>query len=201
MDVCKDVVKIASLAKERLEENQEIRAFLEQAPVSDEELDHEVARLARQATAEVSCVGCHNCCAHQQAEASDEEVERLSAFLGMSVPEFMREYAVPAPLAKVPIRRRLIRNGLRDGTSAPPPQYGPIHSTDHPILSVCVFLGDDGACKVYEARPECCRAYPGLDSGGVRGRLCFVVENCGVCPIVFSVYEELKRLFGRQREG
>lgn len=32
----------------------------------------------------------------------------------------------------------------------------------------CVFLGDDGLCRVWEARPEGCRLYPAVWDEGLR---------------------------------
>jgi Fe-S-cluster containining protein len=55
----------------------------------------------------------------------------------------------------------------------------------------CPFLKDN-LCSNYECRPQDCRSYPHLHKGGFVSRLWGVVENYGVCPIVFNVYERLK---------
>jgi len=56
----------------------------------------------------------------------------------------------------------------------------------------CPFL-HERRCTNYEARPEDCRSYPHLHKEDMLSRLMGVVENCSICPIVFNVYEALKR--------
>lgn len=56
----------------------------------------------------------------------------------------------------------------------------------------CPFLGVDG-CLYYEYRPKDCRSYPHLHKENFVFRLMGVIENCSICPIVFNVYESLKK--------
>jgi len=56
----------------------------------------------------------------------------------------------------------------------------------------CPFLHEK-RCTNYEARPKDCRSYPHLHKEDMMSRLIGVVENYGICPIVFNVYEALKR--------
>jgi uncharacterized protein len=63
----------------------------------------------------------------------------------------------------------------------------------------CPFLHEK-RCTKYEARPKDCRSYPHLHKEDVMSRLMGVVENYRICPIVFNVYEALKReLWSRRR--
>lgn len=63
----------------------------------------------------------------------------------------------------------------------------------------CPFLRD-GHCSIYGAHPKDCKSYPHLHKNGSMSRLIAVIENYGVCPIVFNVYEALKReLWSRGR--
>ncbi|WP_051284534.1 YkgJ family cysteine cluster protein [Desulforegula conservatrix] len=50
-----------------------------------------------------------------------------------------------------------------------------------------------GRCKIYGAHPKDCQSFPHLHKKDIMGRLMAVVENYGVCPIVFNVYEALKK--------
>ena len=51
----------------------------------------------------------------------------------------------------------------------------------------------DGRCKIYGEHPKDCQSFPHLHKKDVMSRLIAVIENCGVCPIVFNVFEELKK--------
>ncbi len=56
----------------------------------------------------------------------------------------------------------------------------------------CPFL-HERRCTNYEARPKDCSSYPHLLKENMMSRLMGVVENYSICPIVFNVYEALKR--------
>ncbi|MDD5168431.1 MAG: YkgJ family cysteine cluster protein [Syntrophales bacterium] len=65
----------------------------------------------------------------------------------------------------------------------------------------CPFLREN-RCINYEARPKDCKSYPHLHKNDTLSRLMGVVANCGICPIVFNVYEGLKQTLwprGRMR--
>jgi Fe-S-cluster containining protein len=56
----------------------------------------------------------------------------------------------------------------------------------------CPFLKDN-LCSQYEYRPDDCMSYPHVHKKDFTSRLMGIVWNCSVCPIVYNVYEELKR--------
>jgi Fe-S-cluster containining protein len=66
------------------------------------------------------------------------------------------------------------------------------------INQPCPFL-QDNFCTVYDHRPSDCRSYPHLHKRDFVFRMNQAFSNCSVCPIVFNVYEELKREFWRKR--
>jgi Fe-S-cluster containining protein len=55
-------------------------------------------------------------------------------------------------------------------------------------------------CRVYNDRPGDCRSYPHLHKRDFVFRVNQAFSNCFVCPIVFNVYEELKRELWRQKD-
>ena len=65
----------------------------------------------------------------------------------------------------------------------------------HFLASPCAFLQPDGACAVYEDRPQACRDFPYLHEPNFRGRTLAAIENTAVCPIVFNVWRLLKQQF------
>jgi len=56
----------------------------------------------------------------------------------------------------------------------------------------CSFLKDK-KCTIYNDRPEDCRSFPHLHKKHFTTRLLGVIENYSICPIVFNVFERLKR--------
>jgi Fe-S-cluster containining protein len=58
----------------------------------------------------------------------------------------------------------------------------------------CPFLGPDDRCTVYAARPACCRSFPYTDKGGISERTYLHAANARVCPAVFFVVEEMRRM-------
>ncbi|NJD04307.1 MAG: YkgJ family cysteine cluster protein [Ruminiclostridium sp.] len=58
----------------------------------------------------------------------------------------------------------------------------------------CKFLTESG-CSVYDVRPESCREYPYTDKKGFVHRLIGLIEYSGVCPVVYEIFERLKRIY------
>lgn len=56
----------------------------------------------------------------------------------------------------------------------------------------CPFLSAKG-CSIYEHRPVNCREYPFTDKEEIWSRLITLVENCAICPVVFEIFERLKK--------
>ncbi|MCL4514471.1 MAG: YkgJ family cysteine cluster protein [Firmicutes bacterium] len=58
----------------------------------------------------------------------------------------------------------------------------------------CPFLTEQG-CSTYYSRPKACREYPFTDKKETVSRLVNLVENCEVCPVVFEIFEKLKKIY------
>ena len=59
----------------------------------------------------------------------------------------------------------------------------------------CTHLKDKG-CTIYTDRHEECRSYPYLDRNEFASRVTGVLQNYKICPIVFNVFELLKKETG-----
>lgn len=64
----------------------------------------------------------------------------------------------------------------------------------------CPFLTGSG-CSIYECRPENCREYPFTHKDEIWSRLINLVENCAVCPVVFKIFERLKKYYRVELEN
>lgn len=161
-----DLLKIAELAKQREEENWKFRSFLKgHCSLEPEELDALVRELTEEVAAQIDCDTCRNCC-HRSPEIEMSEVPGLAAAAGMSVKDFLRKH-VDRP-AHEPMQIRL----------------------------PCPFLRHDertSTCTAGDAMPKACAEYPYLMKPEFWSRLMGVVEHYGECPIVFNVYERLKK--------
>ena len=62
------------------------------------------------------------------------------------------------------------------------------------ISKPCQFL-EDKKCTIYSIRPEECRSYSYLLKDDFISRLFGAISNYELCPIVYNVYELLKRRF------
>jgi Fe-S-cluster containining protein len=59
-------------------------------------------------------------------------------------------------------------------------------------LTPCPFLANN-ACTVYPDRPKVCRSYPNLQKKGFVLDAGLAFSSCSVCPLVYNVYELVKR--------
>jgi uncharacterized protein len=128
-----------------------------------ERLDEIAHRLYREISAGIDCTTCANCCREMIPDLGQDDLERFAREVGVSCEEFTGDY-----LMKIEGGRLTFRH-------AP-----------------CPFLHDN-RCRNYGARPDACRSYPHLHKENIMSRLLGVVANYGICPIVFNVYERLKK--------
>ena len=158
-----DLASIQIIAEQREEENVRFRSFLKAYDGPDGRIDALVHDLYQKVSSEIDCRQCSNCCRTIQPELSDEDVRVFAAGLTLPVDEFRARYLVRREeRGKWRFRRR-----------------------------PCPFLAGN-LCTNYEQRPQDCRSYPHLHKEDFVARLWNVIANCSICPIVFTVYEQLK---------
>lgn len=134
-----------------------------------EMLDAVTHQLYREVSAAIDCLTCANCCREIAPALDQDDLERFARGLGASSKEFAGEY--------------LMGNDEGGFTFRQTP---------------CPFLHDKH-CANYGARPIDCRSYPHLHKENTMGRLLSMVANYSICPIVFNVYEGLKKELSSER--
>ncbi len=163
-----DLEIIKELAEKRERENLEFRTFLKGSYMEIEEMDEIVHNLYEQVIREIDCKECGNCCRVISTVMAENDIERMAKGLGLSDSEFISQY-------------------LEEGDDE--------FSKELVIKSLpCPFLKGN-ICACYEHRPEDCRSFPHLHKDEFVFRLLGVVENYEICPMVFNVYELLKKKF------
>ena len=158
-----NINKIRKLSTEKEDENWEFRSSLKGCDISEDKIDLIVHELYKKVSSEIDCRTCANCCRELQPVLDQEDIERLSKCLGISVAQFKDQYLVKED------------------------DPGKFCFKKKP----CPFLKDN-LCSHYNYRPKDCKSYPHLQKCGFVFRLINVIGNCSICPIVFNVYECLK---------
>ena len=69
------------------------------------------------------------------------------------------------------------------------------------IKAPCCFLGENGECKIIDCRPQECIDFPHTDKPERLWSLLSVVQNTEICPVVFEIFERLKRIYGFRGRG
>ncbi len=164
MEIETEVGRVQRLAREREDANWEFRSFLKFVQFPPRRIDSIVHAFYEEAARRIDCARCANCCKEARPILNRADIRRLSGGLKMSEKDFRVHY--------------LQGGEVEDGWVF----------RDKP----CPFLRDN-RCAAYPDRPGACRSYPHLQKRDFVHRLIQAVENCSICPIVFNVFEELKR--------
>lgn len=158
-----DLNKIKKLSKKKEDENWDFRSFLKGCNIPSGEIDVIIHKLYQQVSSGMDCKTCANCCKEAQPVLDQEDIEKFSQGLGISITQLKYQYLV------------------KDKDSG-----GFIFNK-----KTCPFLKDN-LCLCYTYRPKDCISYPHLHKKDFIFRLINVIENYSICPIVFNVYEYLK---------
>lgn len=159
-----DLERIKKLGKIREKENYEFRVFLKGWDGPQEKLDKGVRKLYEKYSEKIDCLSCANCCKVLETVLDDHDIIRLATAMDLSVKEF---------------EHQLVQNVQN---------YGHKRFKEMP----CPLL-EGNSCKLYKDRPKECASYPYLHKPFFAARLLGVIENYSICPIVYNVFEALKR--------
>lgn len=151
-------------AKFREDQNYRFRSFLKGQ--DSDKIDKIVYNIYEKVLENIDCTDCANCCIALETSFQIDEIDRLTKFLKIDKTEFINQ-------------------------STKPDEFG---DKDTLFLNSkpCQFLKDK-KCTIYSLRPDECNSYPYLHKEGFTSRLHGVISNYEVCPIVYNVYELLKR--------
>ena len=128
-------------------------------------LDARVHELHEELFSGFSCLDCANCCKTIGPRLTDKDIDRLSRHLKMKPSTFIEQYVEIDEDNDFVFR-------------------------EHP----CPFLLPDNYCMVYENRPKACREYPHTNRKKFIQILSLSHKNCETCPVVYEVFERLRKV-------
>lgn len=160
----KDISQIKCCAEKNSKQNWDFRDRLKACDLSIEEIDQIVHELNNKISSQIDCQSCANCCRKMSPLVNDREAARIARHLKISTETFKLKYLEREPKEKQNVMQQ----------------------------TPCPFLKDN-RCSIYDVRPGDCRSFPHLHKPEFMFRLRSVIGNYAVCPIVFNVYESLKK--------
>ena len=165
MSIETDINKIKILAEKRESENLKFRSYLKNLDIEIEELDNYVHKINTEITKQIDCTKCGNCCKSVKPVLDNEDINKFAEGLKITTEQMLNTYceAYEEEVNKYEFK------------SIP-----------------CPFLRDN-KCTNYEYRPKDCQSYPHLQKEDFVFRLWGVIDNYSICPIVYNVFEILKK--------
>ena len=160
-----DIKDLEILAKDKKEENFYFRLYLKKN--ADElKLDKQFKRLHYKYFNIYDCKKCRNCCKKLSTIMDKEELDTICNYLNIDKDKYIKDY--------------LIIN-----------EEGDYSFKDHN----CKFLDKCNNCMVEEYLPVCCMEYPFTNCDEMLYRLINVVYNASICPVVYEILEDLKKIY------
>ena len=111
------------------------------------------------------CLECANCCKTTGPLFTDKDISRIAKYLKIKPSRFTEKYL------QIDEDRDYVLQTLP-----------------------CVFLGEDNYCSIYNVRPKACKEFPHTDRIKQHQLLKLTEKNIEVCPAVFSIIENLKKI-------
>jgi Fe-S-cluster containining protein len=129
----------------------------------NDNLDNLVHRLNKEIESQIDCTKCGNCCINLRPCLTKNEIEKLSKIDNVSRDFFIDNYTEQDKFENIKYLKNI----------------------------PCKYLSDK-KCSIYIDRPDDCKSYPHIHKPKINSRTLGVIENYGICPIVFNVFERLK---------
>lgn len=158
---------LEKIAAEAVEKEDENYAFRDFLKGQDnDEVDRLAHELNKQVEPQIKCVECGNCCKSLMVSLDEADAANLAPHLNLTLEQFKEEYTEQG------ISGNLVINSVP-----------------------CRFL-EGTACTVYEHRFTDCRDFPSIHKEHFNSRTFSMIMHYGRCPIVYNVWEELKKRTG-----
>lgn len=143
------------------------KAFLQKLKKKKpKDLDTTFHALHDEAFEQFNCLDCANCCSSISPIVTEKDIDRLAKHFKRKATDLIEEY---------------------------------FHTDDEGDFvfnqAPCPFLMPDNYCMVYENRPKACREYPHTDHRRMIQILTLTHKNCEICPVVYSIVNELKQTY------
>ena len=151
-------------------QNKEIKkpsllSFLRNRDVlAKEETDAVAMHANEEVVSAIDCLQCGNCCRTTVTVFSEEDISRVSKFMGVSKKAFVRQYLI---------------EDMGEYTT---------------ITTPCPFLEADNKCAIYEVRPKVCASFPHTQKKHFSNRAKAHEANLMVCPITFYVVQKMEEV-------
>ncbi|WP_117879247.1 YkgJ family cysteine cluster protein [Aureibaculum luteum] len=129
-------------------------------------VDGIVHRLNEEIESRIDCTKCGNCCKTLRPCVTNKEIETLTIIDKVSREFYIENFIERDDLENI----KYLKN------------------------TPCKYLSDK-KCSIYDLRPIDCKSYPHINKKHFNSRTLGMMENYGICPIVFNVVENLKNEF------
>lgn len=159
-------VNLRQFAKQVKDNKSKLRRFLTKIEtVRPRGLDQLTPVIEQQVWAEVDCLTCANCCKKMSPTFNKKDLERISAYLGMSVEAFKEKW---------------LYYDKKDGDWMN-------------VKQPCQFLDKQtNMCSIYEVRPADCAGFPHLTKKKMADYVHVHKQNIEYCPATYKMVEKLK---------
>ena len=159
------IEELENLANSKREENFKFRTFLKNH-ADPGALDEQFKQLHNKYFSIYDCSKCRNCCKQCYGLIPLDEIEKDANKLNLSVDEFKEKY---------------LQSEIEDKC---------FKTKNYP----CDFL-QNNECILKECKPETCKSFPHTNKENRMGSLWGIIDNTEICPVVYEIIEELKKLY------
>ena len=128
-------------------------------------VDKIVHQLSEKYLEQYDCKNCANCCKKLTPSLTHTDITKIASHFQISYEKFTTKY----------IEKEIPGGFILKG-------------------QVCPFI-ENNKCSVYECRTEICHSFPHLNKKNINNRLLTIMDNIYICPIIYEVIEELKKIF------
>lgn len=116
----------------------------------------------------IDCLQCANCCKNHSPRFKQPDIKRIAKSLRIKEGDLVARYLILDNEGDYVARQK-----------------------------ACPFLAEDNTCNIYEDRPSDCRRFPYTDEDVLLKRVQLTLKNTLVCPIAYTVVDNLLKMEGK----